>query len=78
MGESPKTVLKIFMRHPDDTYYKRWMTTDQSSNYKMLSTFLEGLGVTLYFKDLPMYEENTIVAQNIHSDFQKGRPTDNI
>ena len=62
MGESPKTVLKIFMRHPDDTYYKRWMTTDQSSNYKMLSTFLEGLGVTLYFKDLPMYEENTIVA----------------
>ena len=62
IGESPKTVLKIFMRHPDDTYYKRWMTTDQSSNYKMLSTFLEGLGVTLYFKDLPMYEENTIVA----------------
>ena len=62
VGESPKTVLKIFMRHPDDTYYKRWMTTDQSSNYKMLSTFLEGLGVTLYFKDLPMYEENTIVA----------------
>ena len=58
IGSKEKKEIKIYVKHPSEDYYDKWKMGEESNNLKFLKYFSKGLGMTIRFIDLPMYESD--------------------
>lgn len=57
--KSSKKEVVCFITHPHQSYFNQWKKHDEQYNRNFITYFLEPLGISFRFEDMPMYCKDT-------------------